>query len=381
MKVIQLVGDSKYGGATYLIIEWCKYLLAQGCEVDVLSTDAVTVRALNNIPKVKVIDDIYIPREINLRTDVQAFVKLWKLLLREKYDVVHTYTATPGVLGRIAAHISGTPAIFHHQAAWTVNEFSNFSERFFFTPLEFIATIASTRGICVSYAVAKDAEKFCLAPRRKLVIIPNGIDAHPFIHATDADILRHQLNLDVNTLVIGTTGRLASDKDFSTLLRAANILRNLMDRPFVFVFIGDGPDRSMLETVANELGVSDVIYFLGFRDDIPQLLLGIDIFLTTSLREGLSISIMEAMAAARPIVATSIPPNAELIENEKTGLLVDIRSPEQVVRAIERFAHEPDFAARCGSSAREKVLREYTLSRMFQQTWNLYNEFLIDYDE
>jgi glycosyltransferase involved in cell wall biosynthesis len=376
MKVLQLVGDSKYGGATYLILEWCKYLIAHDCRVDVLSTDALTVESLHKIPKVKVIDDIYIPREINARADANALMKLLELFAREKYDVVHTYTATPGMLGRFAARLSGTPAIFHHQAAWTVNKTSSFFERLFYTPLEFLATMASTRGICVSHAVAEHAQDFCLAPRRKLVTIPNGIDPTPFLHAADTDILRRELNLDSDTLIIGTTARLAPDKDFPTLLRAASLLcTQLKDKSFVVALIGDGPSRPEIEALAKEIGVDDLIRLLGFRNNVAQLLCSIDIFITTSLREGLSISLLEAMAAARPIVATSIPPNAELIEDEKTGLLVDVHSPEQVAHAIMRFVREPELAVHCGSSARELILRKYTLSRMFQQTWNLYNEF------
>jgi glycosyltransferase involved in cell wall biosynthesis len=158
-------------------------------------------------------------------------------------------------------------------------------------------------------------------------------------------------------------------------LRAAEILRGSLDRPVVFVFVGDGPDRPALETLANELGLHERVHFLGFRTDIPQLLSSMDIFVTTSLREGLSISLLEAMASARPIVATSIPPNAELIEHEKTGLLVDIHSPEQVAGAIMRYLREPELAASCGCSARALVLRNYTISRMFEQTWELYREF------
>ncbi|MGB8983002.1 MAG: glycosyltransferase, partial [Anaerolineales bacterium] len=283
--------------------------------------------------------------------------------------------ATPGVLGRLAGRLAQVPGVFHHQAAWTVNEFSGRWERLLFTPLEYLATAASTRGICVSHAVAKHAEDFHLAPHRKLVVIPNGIDPAPFLQTDCANVLHRELKLDARVMIIGTTGRLASDKDFPTLLRAAKILRSSLDIPIVFVFVGDGPDRSALETLANELGLRERVRFLGFRTDIPQLLSSMDIFVTTSLREGLSISLLEAMASARPIVATSIPPNAELIEHEKTGLLVDIHSPEQAANAVLRFVAEPEVAANYGSSARELVLRNYTISRMFEQTWDLYQEF------
>ena len=375
MKTLQLVGDSKYGGATYLIIEWCKYLLARDCEVHVLSTDSLTRCALQDVARVRVLDGIYIPRDIDLHADSTAFARLLKLFLRERYDVVHSYTATPGVLGRIAARLARVPAIFHHQAAWTVNGSSSLREKLLFAPLEYLATLASTRGICVSHAVAQHAEDHHLAPRRKLTTIPNGIDPSPFFRASDRDALRRELELDSNTVIIGTTGRLAADKDCSTLLSAASRLRTMTDRPFVLVLVGDGPDRPALEAMSSRLAVDDVVRFLGFRSDIPRLLNGMDVFLTAALREGLSISLLEAMAASCPIVATSILPNAELIEQEKTGLLVDVRSPGQMAGAIMQFAREPGLALRCGSAARELVLHKYTLSRMFAQTWELYNEF------
>ena len=338
MKTLQLVGDSEYGGATYLIIEWCKYLLGKNCEVDVLSTDSPTRRALQDIARVKVIDDINIPREIDARADARAFAQLLRLFSRERYDVVHSYTATPGVLGRITARLARVPAIFHHQAAWTVGDSSSLRERLLFTPLEYIATIASTRGICVSNAVARHAEAHRLAPRRKLTTIPNGIDPSRFPQATDAGALRRELRVASDTVIIGTTGRLAPDKDLPTLLSAVDALRTSFGRPFLFVVVGDGPDRSALEGRVDELAARDVVRFLGFRSDIPGLLGGMDVFVTASLREGLSISVLEAMAASRPIVATCIPPNAELIEHEMTGLLVDIRSPSQMAGAITRFA-------------------------------------------
>src|SRR5574337_458507 len=106
MKILQVIGDSKYGGATYLILEWCKYLVSRGCKVDVLSTDTRTVEALNHIGGLRVIQDIYIPREISPKEDSAALINRYKLISQQKYDVVHTYTATPGFIGRLAARLS-----------------------------------------------------------------------------------------------------------------------------------------------------------------------------------------------------------------------------------------------------------------------------------
>jgi len=378
MKTLQLAGDSKYGGGSYLLFEWCKYLIARGCQVDVLSTDEENVQALHNIHHLNVISDIYIPREIDIGTDCKAFVNLLRLLSKEKYDVVHTYSATPGFIGRLAAWVSNVPAIFHHQAGWTVTEFSTWKERLFYTPLEYIATLLSTRGICVSQAVAYQAREFHIAPLNKLVTICNGINSSPFIKADkNMSVLYKKLGLSEDIFIIGSTGRLSKQKDYFTLLYAGARLKQLRpEGSFAMVIVGDGPNRISLESLANKLGISDIVHFVGFRSDIPELLAGMNIYISTSLWEGLSISLLEAMAAARSIVATAIFPNAELIKHEITGLLVKPRSPEDVVNAIIRFMDDPELARCCGETAQNLVLNEYTLEKMFEQTWKLYVSFV-----
>jgi glycosyltransferase involved in cell wall biosynthesis len=378
VRTLQLVGDSKYGGGGYLLIQWCSYLLNKGWQVDVLATDPIVIDELKKLP-VNIIDHIRIPRDIEFKPDFIAFIQLFKLLSNSAYDVVHTYTATPGFLGRIVAYLTGTPLILHHQAGWTVTEFSTVWERILYTPLEYIATMVSTRCICVSHAISKQARQLRIAPIGKLVTICNGIDPQKIIKAVEqrsGDEFRRSLDIPKEYLLIGSTGRLAPQKDVQSLVCSMAVLREILPgRPFVLLLAGDGPERNKLEELARSLGLEHSVRFLGFIKEIPNLLASLDVFVSPSLWEGLSISLLEAMAAARPIVATSIPSNAELIEHEKTGLLVDARSPEQVANAIVRFVREPELAVRCGSSARELVLREYTLSRMFQQTWNLYNEF------
>jgi glycosyltransferase involved in cell wall biosynthesis len=376
VKALQVVGNSKYGGATYLVLEWCRYLIAQGCKVDVLSTDRITGGELQRIPGVHVIDSILIPRDISLGQDLKALFQLLSLLRRERYDIVHTYTATPGFLGRIAARFVGVPAILQHQAAWTVTEDSSRFERATYTPLEFLAALASSRSICVSHAVAQQAHILHTAPQCKLVTICNGIDPQPFIEATQratGEEIRQRLGISSKHLLIGGTGRLAPQKDNESLIRAMKHLVPLIAHvPASLILAGDGPDRQKLEDIVHSLCLSERVRFLGFSRDIPAFLAGVDIYASASLREGLSISLLEAMATATPVIATSISSNSELIEHEVTGLLVPVRSPEQIAQSIARYASDPELARRCASAARQRVLEYYTIDRMFQETWDLY---------
>jgi glycosyltransferase involved in cell wall biosynthesis len=380
MKTLQIVGDSNYGGGSFLLLQWCAYLVSRGWDVDVLATDPIVAVELRKIKQVRVIKHIYIPREINPLKDLAAFFKLMDWLNREKYQVVHTYTATPSFLGRVAARLNSVPVIIHHQAGWTVTEFSSLIERLLYTPLEYMATLASTRSICVSNATRQQAALLHIAPLHKLLTICNGIDPRQFIAAEKSRAnCRSTLRIPDGWLVIGGTGRLSPQKDNATLIRGAACLRAILPNPsFLVLLAGDGPELPQLEALTRELHMTEHVRFLGFWRRIPDLLATLDVYISCSLREGMSISILEAMAAGKPIVATSIAPNAELIENEVTGLLTPVKSPEKIAEAIIRFVNDPALAEKCAMKARERILNKYTIDRMFQETWELYINLLSD---
>jgi len=376
MKILQIVGNSAFGGATYLILKWCCFLVENNCKVDVISTDKMTVDELRKIPGVRVIEDIFIPRDISPKVDLIALIKLVRVIRKERYHVVHTYTATPGFLGRFAARLENVPAIFHHQAGWTITDYSTLVERAIYTPLEFLAAVLSTKSICVSYAVEQEARKLHIAPQNKFITIRNGIDPTPFISVSKDSSrlrLRKEMQIPDSCIVIGNAGRISVQKDIETLIKALVVLKEKnRNQPFILLLAGDGADRDKLEQLVDTVNLSDRVRFLGFYKDIPSFLAGIDIFITPSLREGLSISLLEAMSSACPIITTNIPPNAELIEHGVHGLLVQPKAPHQIAEAIQRFIDFPEFAASCGLAARQKVIENYTIDRMFRETWDLY---------
>jgi glycosyltransferase involved in cell wall biosynthesis len=229
--------------------------------------------------------------------------------------------------------------------------------------------------------VEKQAHQFHIAPSGKLVVICNGIEPQPYIAATQSndarEALRRELGFSDDHLLIGNTGRLSPQKDNGPLIQAMASLKSLIpDVPYTLLLAGDGPDQQRLEELVRSLDLDERVRLLGFRSDIPTFLAGIDIFVSPSLWEGLSISLLEAMAAAKPIVTTSILPNAELIEHQVTGLLVPARAPDQIAQAIARYVNEPELARSCGIAARQRVLDHYLIDRMFQETLDLYIDLL-----
>lgn len=375
-KTLQITGDSPYGGAGYLILRWCQFLVVNGWQVDVLATNPQWVAMLKEIPGLKVIEDILIPRDISPLKDARAFSKLIRLLRRTRYDVVHTYTATPGFVGRLAARAAGVPVIVHHQAGWTVTEFSTPLQRIIYTPLEYLAVAASTYSICVSHAVERQAHDLHIAPPKKLVVICNGINPQPFFEACQngaREMFRGRLGIPDGHLLIGNTGRLAPQKDNQTLIEAMRIFQTLQpETPFTLLIAGEGQERAELERLVDSLGLAGRVKLLGFVEDIPTFLAGVDMFISPSLWEGLSISLLEAMAAAKPIITTTILPNAELIEHEVNGLLVAPRRPDQIAEAVQRLWQDRALAVRCGEAARQRVVDHYSIERMFNETLELY---------
>jgi glycosyltransferase involved in cell wall biosynthesis len=375
-RVLQILGDSKFGGGTYLVLSWCRFLVEKGCEVALLSTDNTTIFKAKQIEGVRIIDSILIPRDPSPSQDIKALIALLRLLRKKHFDIVHTHTSVPGFVGRLASWLARVPLRFHSAHGWPVTEFSGLGARLIFTPLEYLAGLISKRVICASHATATLGRRLHIAPAHKLVTICNGIDPEPFIVATENDSgkdLREELGIPPDWLLIGNINRLAPQKDNDSLVKAMVPLKQLLKgRPFALLLVGDGPDRKKLENLATSLGISEEVCFLGFRQDIPKILSALDIFVSPSLWEGLSISLLEAMAAAKPIVTTCIVPNAELIQHEVTGLLVPPKSPEQIAKAIVRFVEEPDLAQRCAIAARQRVLEHYTIDRMFQEMWDLY---------
>ena len=169
----------------------------------------------------------------------------------------------------MAARFVGTPVILHHQAGWTVNESSSWQSKLLYTPLEYLVTLASSKSICVSYAVEKQAHQFHIAPSGKLFVICNGIESKPYITATQSDnireALRQELGFSDNDVLIGNTGRLSPQKDNGPLIQAMASLKLLMpDVPYTLLLAGDGPDKARLEQLIRTMALEKQVRLLWF---------------------------------------------------------------------------------------------------------------------
>jgi glycosyltransferase involved in cell wall biosynthesis len=374
-RTLQVTGDSEYGGAGYLILEWSKYLIQRGWAVDVLTTNELFKKRLGEIGGVRVIDHILIPRGIRLKRQVVALIRTARFMRRERYDVVHTYTANAGFVGRIAARIAGVSKIFHHQAGWPIYEASSSITRGIYGLLEFGAALCGSKCICVSHSVREEGRALLKIPGCRLVTVCNGIDPKRMIRRSDSAKarLKERYGIPPDHLVLGNTSRLAPQKDNATLIHA---VRELVQLPAALdctlLLAGRGPEEHELARLIQELDLTRNVILCGHVEDIPNFVAGLDIFINPSLWEGLSISLLEAMAAEMPIITTAIGPNLELIRHRCTGLIVPPKDSAAIAGAVRLFASDRHLAESCARAARMSMLQTYTLRSMLSSTLRMY---------
>jgi glycosyltransferase involved in cell wall biosynthesis len=207
---------------------------------------------------------------------------------------------------------------------------------------------------------------------RAVEVIYNGIDVGPRPDVRERLSARHALGIPAETIVVGTIARLDKVKSLDTLIRAAALAAH--DRPLSLVIIGDGPERRALETAAARTGSAAAIRFLGHRDDARRLLPACDVFANSSISEGVSLTILEAMAAGLPVVATRVGGTPEVID-ETCGRLVPARNEVALARAIEDLAAAPALRATLGRAARQRVEDRFTLDRMVRAYRAVYDRF------
>lgn len=211
-------------------------------------------------------------------------------------------------------------------------------------------------------------------PESKLRVIPNGVEI-PRPPAQSREAFLRELKIPADAQVVMAVGRLAPQKRVADLVWSAQLLRQADPRAYL-VIVGDGPLRSSLEQYAREVEVTSHVRFLGHRTDAASLLHHADLVWLGSEFEGMSNSLMEAMACGRPIVATAIPPNQELIQHGVHGYLVDIGDSAGFAQFSLKLMKEPELAARLGDAARQKVEAELSVPRMIERHVALYREIM-----
>jgi glycosyltransferase involved in cell wall biosynthesis len=294
---------------------------------------------------------------------IAGLLHLRRAIRAERPAIFHAHLSWPLACkyGVLAAWLAGVPAIVA-TAHLYVEPRGTRRPPVMFRPIRRI--IAVSDEVKARYAVE------LRVPARKLAVVRNGIRVPLSVRPADP-ALRAELVRGRPDYVVLTPARLHEQKGHVFLLAAAAEVPDA-----TFVLAGDGPLRAELESRARELGVAERCVFLGHRSDVPDLLAAADLLVLPSLYEGLPVSVLEAMAAQRPVVATAIGGTDEAVTHEVAGLLVPPRDPIALASAIRRIRADPALAHRLAAAGRERVEREFSSEVMARKVMRIYDEVM-----
>ncbi len=295
-------------------------------------------------------------------------LRLARMLRERRVQIVHSYLFHANWFGTITGRLAGVPVVIASKRSLDV--YTRIGERWACR----LVNRLSNRVTVNALAVRDHVHQTEGCPLEKIVVIPNGIDPTR-VNSKNGTGRTESLNSVPSGPVVGTVGRLSWKKGQEDLLKAAALVLSRVPKA-CFLLVGGGPLQGELQSRARKLGIEDHVRFAGSVEDGAAVLSQMDIFVLPSHMEGMSNSLLEAMAAGKPIVATNVGGNPEVVVDGKTGLLVPPKNPKALARAILRLLANPGLARSLGEAGRVRVESEFTLEKMVARMEALYDRLL-----
>ncbi len=356
---IHVIHSLEYGGAQRDLYYYAKFHDRDKYRMEVVSFypggDMLPeIEALG--PKVQVLG--------TRSADPRSITRLVKIFSEQKADIVHFHNSLPVFSGVPAAILARVPAklMTEHSIYYPGKAGGNLSTSMYFNLRRRLdMVIACSEEVRESHQPELDTAR--------TVTIVNGVDIDHFKSSTEIQ------GSDPGTFHIGSIGSLTIQKGYSNLVQAVKLLSD-RDVPAKLTFIGDGPLREELEQQATESGIIDRVVFAGTTSDVMQVLPSFDVVAGSSLREGLPLSVLEAMAAGLPVVTTDVGGNKEAIINGSTGILVPAGDPSALAEALETLWKDTEKRVAMGKAGRSRVEEHFSAQNMVTATEKIYESIL-----
>lgn len=303
-----------------------------------------------------------IPLKMRGEADAVAAVRLAAAMKKKRCRLVHYHDAHAVALGAAASFLVKIPLrIISRRVDFPLNT-NFFSRRKYNKDIDCI--------IAVSKGVKKVLAGGGIDPKT-IKVIPDGIDFTPYEQAGSSHYLRNEFSFAEDDFLVGIVAHLADHKGHKYLIRAAGILKEKAPK-IKFIIVGEGPLKMQLTRQASESHVGDIVFFLGFREDVPQILGSLDLFVLSSYLEGLGSSLLDAMACRLPIVATNVGGIPEVVTHGETGLLVPPRNPKALAGAILKLYENRELAVQLAEKGFAQVHKKFSAEAMAGKVVNLY---------
>jgi len=294
-------------------------------------------------------------------------LRLARLFRRTRTDVVHTRNAEAFYYGFLGARLAGVARIVHSEHGRT------FDDRAIRYRIQRLFSRGTDRIFAVTEQLRRDLVSHVGIPAERIEVLYNGVDFTRFVPA-DPKLTRARLGIAENVLLVGSVGRLVAVKNYALLVRAVAALGMENVR---LCFVGNGAERAALEALSRELGIAEKVIFFGHRDDVNDILGAMDVFVLPSVSEGMSNTLLEAMAAGVAPVASAVGGNPEIVHDGADGLLFPSGDLAELTRCLRRLLADAELRRRFGATARDKVLKDFALDGMIARYEALYRSLAV----
>ncbi len=362
MNILQISSASSFGGGERYVADLTNALVARGHDV------YVAVRRESPLPRhLQLSSEKIVTLPLRNALDVQSAHALERFVRRKQIDVVHAHMARDYSLAAYAARRRGTKFIVTRHVLFKLNR------------LHWHTLSRAVRVIAVSEAVARELRATQVVRNNQIEVIPNGIDVERFrktYAGIDLQPMLRLLGLPAGAPLVGSIGELRTLKRHDDFIRAAAlVVKELPETHFVLAGVDtshSGEVRKQLEQLVVELNLGEHFHFVGWLDDAEKLLSAMDVFVSASATESFGLAIVEAMAAGCAVVATATEGAKEIIEDQKTGLLVPIDDVDRIARSVIDLLSNDELRRSIASQAVQSAAERFSLTRMVDDVERIY---------
>jgi len=374
IKLLHVITHLPIGGAqdntlyTVELLNKDKYDISLSCNLN-----GELVSRAKKVKHLKLYDVPNLRREVSIINDIRAFLYLYKLIKKENFTIIHTHSSKAGFLGRVAAMLNKTPIVIHTIHGFAFHDYMNSFKKNIFIYLEKLSAKWTHGLVTVSNLNKKKVVDLGIAPIEKLKNIYSGIDLTLFINEKN-DQFRKELNLDSNHLLLGSVGRLSNQKDPITMIEAFCIVIKRFPNAHL-TLVGEGELRDEILIKIDQLQLNGRVHLTGNKNDPWKIYHSLDLFIMSSIYEGLGRSITEALSCGVPVVCTSVEGVPEIVRDNETGILVPPKDPGALATGIINSLNDMDNAKKMAEEGRKFVNENFDVNKMVDDIDSLYDTF------
>jgi len=382
VRVLRVIARLNVGGPALHVTYLARGLAERGYETTLVAGDVARGEAsMSFVAEQAGVEIVTLPglsRELSPVRDALAAFRLARLIRKLRPDVVHTHTAKAGAVGRTAALLAWPrrPVVVHTFHGHVLRGYFGTGGTLVFRAIETLLARASDRLIAVSPEVRDELVALHVAPRERFSVVRLGIELEPRVHFEgDPAEVRRRHGIPEGKFVVGWFGRMTAVKRTDDLL---TMLAGVRERGVdaLLLLVGDGDDRERLEQRAHDLGLARSCLFLGYQEDVAPWYAICDAVVLTSASEGTPVTIIEALAAGRPVVATKVGGVPDVVDEGETGFLVRPHDTHALAERLEILAGDPVRRRTMGDLGRARMLERYAVERLVEDVDALYRELL-----